>query len=259
MNKKPLTLDSYYDIKILSEKDLIKVISKNKLTKKIYDVLTEKIIPKLEKLNIKTFLIPLPRSPRGMYWSDFAYDYVRDKYNVDLLSVDHMFFTFYLNEDGNEINENSEIAVNYSELSLPMKKKVIKLFEKYLFQQFSWSGSNKRAMYLKLKKDDTILQIDTTKLKEDDTYPLLQIEAKTKISLLENKDKLYDILNFLETVIDEDTLFFDCGNKDIEIVIYSIPDEKTLINKIKNHIKKIKYLKDIKITFIEKSESKKIL
>lgn len=152
--KKTFTLDMFYDIKITNEKKLEKIISKIPNINKIYKILQSKIIPEINKLGIKTFIIPLPLSNNNIYWTDYAYDFIKEKYDVDILDVPYFYFTFYLNNRANDLNYNRRyININFSSLNKEIKNKVINIFEKNLFGYYKWNGLNTSQMSIFFDKD----------------------------------------------------------------------------------------------------------
>lgn len=59
------------------EKKLDKIME---LHKPIYDKIKKYIIPELNKLGINTYLIPLPLSENGYYFTDYAPEYITEVY-----------------------------------------------------------------------------------------------------------------------------------------------------------------------------------
>jgi len=149
-SKKAISVLSMYDTKTITLKKLENVIDNDKVAKKVYGKLKKKILPEINKLSIETFIIPLPLSDGGMYWTDYAYDYIKEKHKTDILDVKYMYFTFYLNNKATMLNENRPIIVNFSPLNKQNKASIIELFEEHLGDYFNWTGSNNRAIEIKL-------------------------------------------------------------------------------------------------------------
>ena len=117
----------------------------------VYDKIKKNIIPELNKLGIETYIVPLPLSENGYYFTDYASEYIKEVYNKDMierLNIKDIYFLFKLTHDGKKLNKN-EIFVNYSPFG-NKKKDVIEIFKKYLGNKFDWNGSNTKAIIIKL-------------------------------------------------------------------------------------------------------------
>jgi hypothetical protein len=249
------TLDMFYNVKILSEKDLEKVILKNDITKNVYKILTTKVIPEINKLKIKTFIVPLPLSDNNIYWDDFPYDYIKETYNEDLLDINHIVFVFYMNTEGTEIAINKNIKINFSEFNKETKIKVIDIFEKYLFGHYIWNGSNNIIMQILFNKNNNIKYIDKSIMKEDDYYPSLYITIDSKINLIENKDTTDKLIKFFEKTCAKYDLLWDMYHKNISFTISSF-DDKKIIEKLKTYIKSQTYITKAKFYFTKNKHAK---
>ena len=131
------------------EKKLDKIMELH--NKVVYDKIKNNIIPELNKLDIKTYIIPQPLSKNGHYFTDYASEYIQEVYNKDIierLNIKDVYFLFYLTHDGKKLNKN-EILVNYTPFG-NKKKEVIEIFKKYLGNKFDWNGSNTKAIVIKL-------------------------------------------------------------------------------------------------------------
>ena len=131
------------------EKKLDKIMeSYNKV---IYNKLKNNIIPELNKLGIETYLVPLPLSKSGHYFTDYAPEYIREVYNKDMierLDIKDIYFVFYLSHDGKNLERN-KIVANFAPFG-NKKKDVIEIFKKYLGNKFEWNGSNTHSIIIKL-------------------------------------------------------------------------------------------------------------
>jgi len=131
------------------EKKLDKIMeSYNKV---IYDKLKNNIIPELNRLGIETYLVPLPLSKSGHYFTDYAPEYIREVYNKDMierLDIKDIYFVFYLSHDGKNLERN-KIVANFAPFG-NKKKDVIEIFKKYLGNKFEWNGSNTQSIIIKL-------------------------------------------------------------------------------------------------------------
>lgn len=117
----------------------------------VYDKIKKNIIPELNKLNIEVYIVPLPLSENGYYFTDYASEYINKVYNKDMierLNIKDIYFVFKLTHDGKKLNTD-EILVNYTPFG-NKKKNVIEIFKKYLRNKFEWDGSNTKAIIIKL-------------------------------------------------------------------------------------------------------------
>ena len=117
----------------------------------VYDKIKKNIIPELNKLNIEAYIVPLPLSENGYYFTDYASEYINKVYNKDMierLNIKDIYFVFKLTHDGKKLNTD-EILVNYTPFG-NKKKNVIEIFKKYLGNKFEWDGSNTKAIIIKL-------------------------------------------------------------------------------------------------------------
>jgi hypothetical protein len=132
-----------------------------KYNKVIYDKIKKNIIPELNKLGIEAYIVPLPLSKNGYYFTDYATEYIKEVYNknmIERLNIKDIYFIFKLTHDGKKLNTDDpfrastqvyEILVNYTPFG-NKKKDVIEIFKKHLGNKFEWNGSNTKAIIIKL-------------------------------------------------------------------------------------------------------------
>ena len=121
------------------EKKLDKIMEKHNNV--VYDKIKKNIIPELNKLGIETYIVPLPLSKKGHYFTDYAPEYIKEVYNKDMierLNIKDIYFVFKLTHDGKKLNTDDpfrastqvdEILVNYTPFG-NKKKNVIEIFRK---------------------------------------------------------------------------------------------------------------------------------
>lgn len=240
-----LGLLDFYDIVKVTEDDLVNIITQ--LPKEISTLYTKikKVAHELKQLGFIIDFIPLPLSEGGLYWSDYAYDYLSEKHGKDYCDKQHMYFTFYLDQEGKNINMNKDIIINFSEMKKDMKEKVLNIFYNEIPNNFEWNGSNSRAMFIHIK-DDNYGKVDFDKLKDNDIYPQLTVHVYTFTKDFDDLKELevYKELNDITKDFDGDMSY---GISDMEITINGINDNAVydLYNKIESIINKGKS-KDIK-------------
>jgi hypothetical protein len=91
-------------------------------------------------------------SEKGIYWLDFADDYLKEKHGEKYFDKPYMYFTFFLDKEGKHLNSNKNITVNYSEMKKEMKDKVLNILCKELSGNFEWNGNNDKSIIIPLNK-----------------------------------------------------------------------------------------------------------
>ena len=238
-SKKHLTLEMFYNLIVIPPKNVNKYISKNSIIKKIID----KIIPEIKSNKINCFIIPLPLSNSGKYWTDYAHSYLTEFYGENYYKDKHIMMTIYL-ENNLAINFNREILISY-DLDIKQQQIVYDIFSKYLPYNYIWNGSHLQAMiieYYKRKK-----KAPKRKIKKIAVYPKLIIEIQIEL-IKKSKKSFFDTINpiLAKELLDLKKIKSNYnddsyGLDDLEIIYYGIKD----INKTKKILKKIKKVKTL--------------
>jgi len=249
--------DLFFGFTPITEKKLENIISENENSKKIHNILKNKIIPEINNIGIETFIIPLLLSDTNVYWSDYAPTYIENKYNKEI-EDNYMYFTFYLNNQGDKINFDRPININYSTFNKDTKIKILDIFTKYLKDNFEWNGSNTQAMRIHYKKINS-KRIDKTKIKDDDYYPQLYIILTSKINLLNNNREIQILIEYFKNLNDNYNIEYDYGKNDFSVTINKFENSTKEINKIKNFIKKQDYIKKYNMYLSYKDENNEII
>jgi hypothetical protein len=239
---------------IISKKDLEKEVLKNDTTNYIYKILTTKIIPEINKLKIKTFIVPLPLSYNNIYWTDFPPDYIKETYNEYLYNINYIYFTFFMNYGGTEINLNKNIKIHFSNFNKEIKIKIIDIFEKYLFGYYIWNGSNNTIMEIMFNKNNNIKYIDKLLIKNEDKYPSLFISIYSNIDFDENKNISNKLIKFVEKTFVNYDLIWEVNSYNIFFTINSF-DDKKIIEKLKTYIKSQTNIKKTQFYFMKNKDS----
>jgi hypothetical protein len=251
VSKKQFSPLLFFNLKVIDEKDFKKIASKNET----YKILITKVIPEINKLKIKTFLVPSPLSDNDIYWNDYPPHYIKEKYNEDIYNINHMYFVFYMNKNGDEIIYDKPINISYSTLTKENKINIINIFEKHLFGQYSWNGSNNITMTVSFYENKNIKKINTKLIKDNDYYPQLNIYINTNINLKDSPLILNKLINYLQKTCEPSyDVLYDFGRYDIHFTIYLL-DNKKIIEKIKNYIKKQIYILESQFYFSELKNS----
>ena len=149
ISKKKIKSLNHFGFTPVFEKKLDKIMESH--NKVIYDKIKKNIIPELNKLDIETYIVPLPLSKSDHYFTDYAPEYIHEVYNKDMierLNIKDIYFVFYLSHDGKKLGRDY-IKANFAPFG-NKKKDVIKIFKKYLGNKFEWNGSNTQAITIKL-------------------------------------------------------------------------------------------------------------
>jgi hypothetical protein len=240
----------FYNIKDIDEKDFIKIASKNET----YKILITKVIPEINKLKIKTFLVPLPLSDNNIYWDDYPPYYIKKKYNEEILDINYMYFVFYINKNRDQIVYDKPIKIRYSTLTKENKINIINIFEKHLFGQYSWNGSNNMTMSVSFYENKNIKKTNKKTIKDNDYYPQLNIYIDTNINLKDNPLILNKLTTYLLENCDPHDVLWDFGKFDIHFTIFLLNNKK-IIEKLKKYIIKQTYIFESHFYFTELKNS----
>ena len=251
-SKKNLSLFKLiYNIKEVNEKDFNKIALKNET----YKILVTKVIPEINKLKIKTFIVPLPLSDNDIYWVNYPSYYIKEKYNEEILDINYMYFVFYMNKNGDELIYDKPIDIYYSTLIKENKIIIINIFEKHFFDQYNWNGSNNMPMTVSFYKNKNIKKTNKKIIKDNDYYPQLNIYMDTNINLRDNPIILNKMDTYLQNTCNPYEVFLDYGKFDMHFTIYLL-DNKKIIEKLKKYITKQTYIISANFYLTKSKDSK---
>lgn len=230
-NKKKISALDFYDVIHVDETEFKNICKKsNQLVQDTIDHVI-KLIVDLRKLGKIAHLIPLPISSNGIYWSDYAGDYLDDVYGQEWYSNSkgYMYFTVYMNQQGTEINEKNPIGVSFSNLNREEKIQIIKLMDLYLPGRYVWTGRNTDKIFIQYIKTK-IPKIDISSLKDDDLYPMLVINVRypdTVDLIRKSVNQIPDLSDTFQKLLDldknETAVYYNYGIHDAEIEFNAIP------------------------------------
>ena len=197
-----------------------------------------------------------------MYWNDYSISFLEEVLNIDIdnyLDNKFMNFIFYLNYDGDKIVLERPITIEYSEFNKNEKIKITDIFEKHLLGYYEWNGSNNNTILIHYEKKN-IKQIPKSKLKDNDTYPYLNIYIYTQKDLFKETDLRNLLIENLHDNIKKNgyDVVYDCGIHDCIFTIYSFDihnKDKILYKKIESFIKKQSFIKSYNFKFIENEDN----
>ena len=235
------SLESFYDLKVIKPKDVYKYISHESVLKKVVD----KIKPEIEKQNIKFYIIPLPVSGGGIYWTDYANSYMIEYYGNEYDSSSFIYMTIYF-EENLEINYKKNPNIFYA-LNKDQQKIVADIFVKHLPYNYEWDGNNRKAMNVVYKKKSSKAIV---KIGNDPDYPEINLNIflkygknKTPIDVLGGPLKANEFKNFEK--LESKCKFIDYGysNWDFDMIFTGVKDLKY----VKDFLNKLR--KGNKLTF----------
>ena len=252
LNKEMTVLD-FYDVDRTEDQELAVAIDKSSIeVQKVYNKLKH-TIPKLTELGWQADIVPLKLSHNGVYWSDYPYDYLKEKHGDTYGDKPGIYFVVYLDESGENVNLNKDILGTFDHMNVEMKKKVLTLFYKEMPKNFEWDGNNNKVMTIKYSSNDSIeqapqaQQVNFDNLRSDDTYPQLSIHFDMKIDLfkIESIDDL-NVMKDLKNVLEGMQHHISYGLHDIELEINSVDEEYVyeLYNKINGVLDKYENIND---------------
>ncbi len=235
------SLESFYDLKVIKPKDVYKYISHESVLKKVVD----KIKPEIEKQNIKFYIIPLPVSGGGIYWTDYANSYMIEYYGNEYDSSSFIYMTIYF-EENLEINYKKNPDIFYA-LNKDQQKIVADIFVKHLPYNYEWDGNDRKAMNVVYKKKSSKAIV---KIGNDPDYPEINLNIflkygknKTPIDVLGGPLKANEFKNFEK--LDSKCKFIDYSysNWDFDMIFTGVKDLKY----VKDFLNKLR--KGNKLTF----------
>jgi len=179
------------------------------------------------------YIVPLLLSDKGIYWTDFASDYI-EKIDPDVEWDNYMYFTLYLTQDG-EINFNRPIRCNYSEMGIAEKEQIYTIFDQHLPDHLVWSGSNNEsiAVHYEPQEDN-----GRKALKEDDFYPRVRFDIQVSykkmekygLSLIDYGIEDIPQVQRIKAVLEDNADFVDeeYGSCDITFYAYGVTDPEPI-------------------------------
>lgn len=244
--RKVLSVLDFYDVLQVNDAQLETVTNRSSDNiRNIYKIIKKNIIPQLDKLGWSTDIVPLPLSKKGIYWTDYPYDYLKEKHGEKWFNRPSMYFIIYMNKDGQSLNLNRNIKINFSHMNKDMKIKIINLFQNTLSDNYEWSGDNNDVMTI-YYLPKTIKKIDISKLKSEDIFPQLSFGIDVKKDLFDiNIDDL-NVIKDIKRHIKKFKYNVEYGQNDIYIKIFGVNESKVF--KLYNDIMNAINIKDNQVT-----------
>jgi hypothetical protein len=161
-----------------------------------------------------------------------------------------------MNKKGDEIIYDKPINVCYSTLTKENKINIINIFEKHLFGQYSWNGSNNITMSVYFYKNENIKKTNKKTIKDNDYYPQLNIYIDTNIKLFDNPLILDELITYLQKTCEPSyDVLWEYDDNNIHFTIFLL-DNKKIIEKLKKYITKQTYISKTRMS-LHKSENSK--
>jgi hypothetical protein len=234
-----LPLDMFYGFTPIPPKNINKLKSE-----KIVEIIIDKLIPKIKKNNIEAYLVPLPFSSQGLYWTDFPPDYIKQYYKSNL-EKEYLYFIVYLNHDMT-FNYDRNVAIHY-EINKNNIEKIQNIFYQEIPNNYIWNGNIHNIMEISYQP---IKNNSKSKIDNSSDYPNFYLSIYLNL-----KKKEPNLLNLGFDIKDIEELksikskFNDLswGMDDISNAFYGIKDFKIFEKQMKDLIKKKKItIKDYK-------------
>jgi len=146
-----LTYENFYEfkpIKKMSYKTWTTNLTKSQ--KKTFKTLIKYATKEIKKLDIDVFIVPLPISSKGVYWIDYPWDVIRDKYE-DRANFDNSFIIIVL-----KIDEFNRLELFDNELNIQHNihskkyKKLDKFMKSTFKSKYKWDRLSEETINLKL-------------------------------------------------------------------------------------------------------------
>ena len=187
-------------IKFMEASFSLKVIKPTQIKKylkhPIFDNLYKNIIPKIKKLKIEFYIVPLPLSYDNYWWTDYTSEYLSMFYGEQYYEKSFISMEVRLNQDLT-INYNQRIYLSYN-LNKEQLKIISDLFSNELPYNYLWSGKTSHYMFIDYKKSKTKYKVK--EITDPKIYPSLYVrivvdlKSDKKLNKLEDED-IFNNLN----------------------------------------------------------------
>lgn len=231
--KNYFSLEMFFQVRVITPIELKNYLPDIDIFKKI----TKDIIPELISKGIKAYLIPLPLSDNGIYWSDFAGSYLNKFFGEKYFDEEYVKLTIYFNNDLS-INTEKNIKLNY-DLNKENQQVVYDIFRNHLPYNFYWSGLILESMTINYEKSKN--KIKKITVKNISYYPIANVNIyteKSDLTLFDQEpleaEELYSINKIKKKCIYMD---YEYDIKNLFLTFYGVKDLR-LIEKLVKEIEK---------------------
>lgn len=234
--KDMITALDLYDVVCVSPDKLKNIMEEHKITRRIL----HKVVPELESIK-KVFITPLPLSNGGVFWTDYAWDYIKEYYKYDDYD-NYIYITVYLDDTGKEMT-GTPIPIYFSApFTKEEKKKLTDVLWKHLSGYVEWDGKDYNRINVHYKKGPWH---KPTKFTDNDFANRLEIGFiinDKKIDLLENG---LDSCQFLVDLIEYAKKYSNdvqegYGQNDVNLTAYGTKNSKKICDKLNKLVKQNK-------------------
>jgi hypothetical protein len=167
-----ISLTDFYDFPVISNADFTE--SALSFTENEQNVIKNirKVIYELNAIGKPAYIVPLPLSGNDVYWTDYAFDYIKEESGTEVDLDNFVYFTVYLDKSGKNIGRDY-VTCHFSAMTKAQKEEMIIILKKYLDGHVEWNGSNTTTMMIHFSNDN--YTIDDDALRDDDYYPKVHI------------------------------------------------------------------------------------
>ncbi len=245
-----LTIGSFYDMVEVPVDSLEKIMSADAKTKDIYNKLIN-LKSILEKEGNKVYFVPKTESTSGGYWGDYAYDYLDEKYKLDILKDKYVFFEIYLNKTGDKVNAKWGVLGIVSKRDVEDKQNLADILNKEFGDRFSWGGGIYEPIkiaYDPIKKRKTI---KNNSAKDDAIKSIIRVSINVVNDIFKDPNTFNVLENVMQQLVGNENLSYKYGAHNIEFNIYGGTSDlfNDIEPKLKDFLEKDEDVKDFTIEF----------
>ena len=175
MNDTQLRASTLFDIdKNIELGDIDYLMSQHKILIQLRD----NIIPKMEKHQIKCYIVPIPLSSSLRYYDDYSFHYLEENYGEDWDLSEFIHVDIFLNLDLT-IDDNKPLEISYG-LTIIHQQLVADILLEQFPYNYLWNGSDLKKMFIHFKNRPQ--KSKTIKVSPQSNYPQLWITGHLGIN-----------------------------------------------------------------------------
>lgn len=172
---------------------------------KILIQLRDNIIPKIQKHQIKCYIVPIPLSSSLRYYDDYSFHYLEENYGEDWDLSEFIHIDIFLNPDLT-IYDNKPLEISYG-LTIIHQQLVADILLEQFPYNYLWNGSELKKMFIHLQNRPQ--RTKTIKVSLQSNYPQLWITGHLET----NSNGFFSIDYMAITKAKEMTLYSQVNEK----------------------------------------------
>ena len=138
---------------------------------KILIQLRDNIIPKIQKHQIKCYIVPIPLSSSLRYYDDYSFHYLEENYGEGWDLSEFIHIDIFLNPDLT-IDDNKPLEISY-DLTIKHQQLVANILLEQFPYNYHWNGSVLKKMFIHFQ--NLPQRTKTIKVSPQSNYPQLWI------------------------------------------------------------------------------------